>query len=164
MPTEIERKFLVQGDRWRSLVSGNRYCQGYIASGLRSVRVRVVGNQGYLTIKGPTIGIARPEYEYEIPVAEAWEMLHTLCDPPLIEKIRYRIELDGVVWEIDEFEGDNKGLVVAEVELAHVDQAIALPEWIGSEVSDDPRYFNVNLAKHPYRQWGTAIAPEQPTG
>lgn len=156
MATEIERKFLVTGNQWRSLATGKRYCQGYIASGLRTVRVRVVGETGYLTIKGPTNGIARAEYEYPIPVNEAVEILHTLCEPPLIEKIRYRLELAGVLWEIDEFEGDNQGLILAEVELTHAEQAIALPEWIGQEVSDDPRYFNVNLAQHPFRQWSNS--------
>jgi len=154
MPTEIERKFLLKSDRWRSLATGIAYRQGYItASAKRTVRVRVVGDQGYLTIKGETTGIARAEYEYGIPVQDALEMLHSLCDPPLIEKLRYRIEWEGLVWEVDEFEGENRGLILAEVELVDAQQAIALPDWIGKEVSDDPRYFNANLAKHPFCQW-----------
>lgn len=155
MPTEIERKFLVTGDTWRSLAVGVRYSQGYItASPRRTVRVRVRGEQAYLTIKGETRGISRAEYEYAIPLQDALEMLQTLCDPPLIEKTRYRIDLEGLVWEVDEFAGENQGLIMAEVELQDADQAIDLPDWIGLEVSDDPRYYNSNLAKHPFRQWG----------
>ncbi|UBF26038.1 CYTH domain-containing protein [Kovacikia minuta CCNUW1] len=153
MSVEIERKFLVKGDRWRSLGAGSRYCQGYIAAGEKTVRVRVVGNQAYLTIKGPTTGIARLEYEYSIPLADALEMLQSLCAPPLIEKMRYRVEWEGFIWEIDEFEGENQGLIVAEVELTDPNQAIALPDWIGEEVSHDSRYFNANLAKHPFSRW-----------
>ncbi len=154
MPTEIERKFLVQGDGWRSLAFGSRYCQGYIVPGPRTVRVRVVGDQGFLTIKGPSAGISRSEYEYPIPIEDALEMLHNLCEPPLIEKTRYRLEWDGVIWEIDEFEGENQGLILAEVELTDENQVITLPDWIGEEVSDDPRYYNANLAKNPFSQWG----------
>jgi len=154
MPTEIERKFLVKNDRWRSLATGVAYCQGYItASAARTVRIRVVGDQGYLTIKGMTTGISRAEYEYMIPVHEALEMLHSLCEPPLIEKTRYRIEWEGLVWEVDEFECENLGLIVAEVELTDTQQAIALPDWIGEEVSDDPHYFNANLTRYPFCQW-----------
>jgi len=154
MPQEIERKFLVKGDDWRSLGAGKHYKQGYIASEQgRTVRVRVVGEQAWLTIKGNTQGIARAEYEYPLPLDDALEMLENLCPPPLVEKTRYRITHKGNVWEVDEFAGDNAGLVIAEIELNDPDQAIALPEWVGQEVSDDPRYFNVNLAKHPYSQW-----------
>ena len=154
MPAEIERKFLVKGDAWRSLAIGIPYCQGYIASTAeRTVRVRVVGEQGYLTIKGATIGISRAEFEYPIPLDEALELLKTLCDPPLIQKQRYKIEYAGLLWEVDEFEGDNQGLIIAEVELTDANQTIALPDWIDREVSDDPRYFNANLAKHPFSQW-----------
>ncbi|XGW00489.1 MAG: CYTH domain-containing protein [Leptolyngbya sp. BL-A-14] len=155
MPTEIERKFLVKGDAWRSLATGTAYCQGYIASTKdRTVRVRVVGTQGYLTIKGSTTGISRAEFEYPIPGEDALELLNTLCDPPLIQKKRYKIEHSGLVWEVDEFEGENQGLIVAEVELLDANQAIVLPDWIGQEVSNDPRYFNANLAKHPFCHWG----------
>ncbi|WP_421657126.1 CYTH domain-containing protein [Leptothermofonsia sp. ETS-13] len=157
MPIEIERKFLVKGDRWRSLATGSRYCQGYIVTGPKTVRVRVVGNQGYLTIKGPSVGFSRSEYEYPIPIQDALEMLHSLCEPPLIEKTRYRIEVDGVIWEIDEFEGENKGLLLAEVELTNENQTITLPDWIGKEVSGDPRYYNANLAKNPFSQWRKGI-------
>ena len=155
MPTEIERKFLVKDDAWRSLATGVAYCQGYIASSAsRTVRVRVVGEQGYLTIKGASTGITRAEFEYPIPLNDALELLSTLCEPPLIQKKRYTIAHEGMVWEVDEFEGDNQGLIVAEVELTDAQQAIALPDWIDREVSDDPRYFNANLAKHPFREWG----------
>lgn len=155
MPTEIERKFLVKGDHWRSLGEGKPYCQGYIvASADRSVRVRIAGDKGFLTIKGKTIGSTRPEYEYAIPVDHAREMLQSLCIPPLIQKTRYRVEWEGLLWEIDEFEGENQGLIMAEVELADADQPIVFPDWIGEEVTHDPRYYNSNLAQHPFSRWG----------
>lgn len=154
MPTEIERKFLVQGDGWRSLGAGQLYCQGYlVAAPEKTVRVRIVGNQGFLTIKGPTQGISRAEFEYTIPVEDARELLQTLCDRPWIEKTRYRIDYGGLVWEVDEFAGDNAGLILAEVELPDDQQTLDLPDWIGPEVSHDSRYFNANLTKFPYRQW-----------
>lgn len=154
MPTEIERKFLVKNDDWRSLGTGTFYCQGYLVnSPSKTVRVRIAGEQAYLTIKGATAGIARAEYEYAIPTDHAQELLETLCEPPLIQKTRYRVELDGLLWEIDEFDGENQGLIVAEVELADEQQAIALPDWIGAEVSHDSRYYNANLSKHPYSRW-----------
>ena len=154
MADEIERKFLVKGDAWRSLATGIPYCQGYIASTEgRTVRIRVVGELGYLTLKGATTGISRAEFEYPIPLNDALELLETLCDRPLIQKRRYKIEYAGLIWEMDEFEGDNQGLIVAEVELTNVEQTIALPAWIDREVSDDPHYFNSNLAKHPFSQW-----------
>jgi adenylate cyclase len=154
MPTEIERKFLVKGDEWRSLGKGTLYRQGYLATKKGcSVRVRLVGDRGYLTIKGLTEGISRAEYEYLIPAEDAREMLDTLCDRALIEKTRYRVEYSGLIWEIDEFVGENQGLIVAEVELKDANQPIDLPNWIGKEVSDDPRYFNVNLVQYPYSQW-----------
>ncbi len=155
MPLEIERKFLVKGNDWRSLAVGVRYCQGYLATGSTTVRVRVAGEQAYLTIKGPTIGSTRAEYEYAIPLAEALEMLHTLCQTPAVEKQRYRIEWQDLVWEVDEFEGANQGLIMAEVELRSSEQSIVLPPWIGKEVTDDPRYYNSNLAQHPFSQWGS---------
>lgn len=153
MPTEIERKFLVKGDAWRTLGTGSIYRQGYIATGDRTVRVRVVGEQAYLTIKGPTTGVARAEYEYVIPIDHALEMLQFLCDRPLIEKTRYRIPWAGLLWEIDEFAGENQGLIMAEVELHDPNQAIEFPDWIGEEVSHDPRYYNSNLAKYPFTKW-----------
>ncbi|MGF1535502.1 MAG: CYTH domain-containing protein [Elainellaceae cyanobacterium] len=153
MATEIERKFLVSGDGWRT-AEGVLYRQGYIQTqNQATVRVRLAGDRGYLTIKGPTAGLARAEFEYEIPVSDASAMLTDLCDRPLIEKHRYRIPTGNVVWEVDEFHGDNKGLILAEVELTHPDQPLALPDWVGREVSHDPRYFNSQLAQYPYCDW-----------
>jgi CYTH domain-containing protein len=130
------------------------YCQGYLPTEPGStVRIRIVGKQGFLTVKGPTVGYARSEFEYVIPAEDAREMLKTLCRAPLIEKIRYRVEWQGLVWEIDEFAGENQGLILAEVELQDENQAIDLPDWIGEDVSHDPRYYNSNLAKYPFTQW-----------
>ena len=154
MATEIERKFLVKGDEWRSLATGIVYRQGYLSTKKDcSVRVRLVGDRGYLTIKGLTQGFSRAEYEYTIPAEDAQDMLDNLCARPLIEKTRYKIEYAGLTWEVDEFAGENQGLIVAEVELTQTNQQIELPDWIDQEVSDDPRYYNVNLIQHPYRQW-----------
>jgi len=154
MATEIERKFLVQGEEWRSQALGTFYAQGYLTTnqGL-SVRVRIAGELGYLTIKGPTQGYSRLEFEYPIPLADAQIMLETLCDRPLVTKTRYRIKDQELVWEIDEFQGDNSGLIIAEVELTQENQVIDLPDWIGVEVSGEPRYYNANLVNYPYSQW-----------
>jgi adenylate cyclase len=154
MGKEIERKFLLKGDEWRALAKGTAYRQGYLSTVKeRTVRVRTVGEKGFLTIKGITTGVTRAEFEYEVPTADADAMLDALCERPLIEKNRYRIERGGLVWEVDEFFGENQGLVIAEVELAHEGQAIDLPSWVGDEVSGDPRYFNSNLIKNPYTRW-----------
>ena len=154
MGKEIERKFLVKGDSWRSQAHGKRYRQGYLSTVKeRTVRVRVAGDQGYITIKGITVGAARAEYEYEIPLADANQMLDTLCERPIVEKTRYRIPQDDIVWEIDEFEGVNHGLIVAEVELKSEDQKFDKPGWLGDEVSNDPRYFNANLVAKPFTTW-----------
>lgn len=156
MANEIERKFLVKGDGWRSLASGTEYRQGYIPTkNGSSVRVRIAGDRGFLTVKGPTKGISRLEFEYPIPVEDARTMLEELCERPQIEKTRYKIELNSLTWEIDEFSGDNQGLIVAEVELTDENQTIQLPEWIDKEVSGDSRYFNINLVKHPFSQWAS---------
>lgn len=153
MGTEVERKFLVQGDAWRQ-TTGTLYRQGYLSTEKeRTVRVRVTGERGTLTIKGLTRGITRQEFEYEIPVGEAQEMLDSLCQRPLIEKRRHEIEHGGLTWEVDEFLGDNQGLVLAEVELEDAEQAFERPDWLGEEVSDDPRYYNANLVQHPYSRW-----------
>ncbi len=158
MGREIERKFLLRGDDWRQLGTGVLYRQGYLTSGEGcTVRVRVAGEQGYLTIKSATTGISRAEYEYAIPLVEAMELLDRLCQRPLIEKTRYRIPWQTVVWEVDEFAGENQGLIMAEVELTDPDQALDLPDWIGEEVSGDSRYFNSNLVKHPFREWGQPV-------
>jgi adenylate cyclase len=154
MAKEIERKFLVKSDAWRGQAGGKHYRQGYLNTVKeRTVRVRTVGDQGFITIKGITVGATRSEYEYEIPLADANEMLDRLCERPLIEKTRYRITRGSVVWEIDEFEGENRGLIIAEVELKDEKQSISFPDWIGQEVTDDPRYFNANLVGCPYSKW-----------
>ena len=153
MAKEIERKYLVKGNQWKTLAQGMVYRQGYIPTvGKQTVRVRIVGNQGYLTIKGENVGATRSEFEYPIPVEDAAEMLNTLCDRPLIEKTRYKIPQGDLVWEVDEFAGENAGLVIAEVELQEENQQIELPEWIEGQVTD-PKYYNSNLAKHPYSKW-----------
>lgn len=154
MGKEIERKFLLKGDAWRDLAQGTMYRQGYLNSAKeRTVRVRTVGDKAFLTIKGITVGATRAEYEYEIPFADCNALLDNLAEKPLIEKKRYKIKQGEFVWEIDEFFGDNKGLIVAEVELASEDQAFPKPEWVGEEVTGDPRYFNSNLIKHPFTKW-----------
>lgn len=154
MGVEIERKYLVEGDRWRDLAPGTQYRQGYLPTvGTTVVRVRIAGDQAFITIKGKTEGIARSEFEYEIPLDDANQLLDTLCQKPLIEKYRHKIALNDVVWEVDEFLGENQGLVMAEVELADENQSIELPDWIGEEVSHDARYYNANLAKHPFTRW-----------
>jgi len=162
MATEIERKFLVKPDEWQqfqqrsdpTLLSSTRYQQGYIFSSVtKTVRIRIAGDRGFITIKGPTVGYSRSEFEYSIPLADAEAMLDQLCEPPLIEKTRHKVAWDNLVWEVDEFAGENQGLMVAEVELSDANRAITLPDWAGEEVSHDPRYFNASLAKHPYSRW-----------
>ena len=154
MGKEIERRFLVQGDAWRELADGVEFRQGFLSTVKeRVVRVRLAGGKGTLTIKGLTRGISKLEFEYEIPTAEARTLLEALCHRPLIEKTRYRIPLQGVVWEVDEFIGDNQGLILAEVELESEDQTFERPTWIGQEISGDPRYFNSNLVQNPFSQW-----------
>ena len=154
MGTEIERKFLLTGDDWRKLAGGTYYRQGYLNSQKeRTVRVRTIDDKGFLTIKGISVGATRMEFEYEIPVEDANVLLYKLCEEPIIEKNRYKIEFAGFIWEVDEFFGENDGLIVAEIELESEDQQFDKPEWIGEEVSGDPRYFNSNLIKHPYSSW-----------
>ena len=155
MPTEIERKYLIANDNWKTYADeGKHMIQGYMASNEHSsIRIRVNNDNANLNIKSNTIGIQRSEYDYPIPLDEAMELLNTLCDQPLIEKTRYHVNHEGHLWEIDVFAGDNEGLVVAEIELASADDEFILPDWIGQEVSDDPRYYNVCLAKHPYKDW-----------
>jgi len=154
MGKEIERKFLVKGAAWKALAAGTVYRQVYLSTVKeRTVRVRTVGEKGFLTIKGVTTGVTRAEFEYEVPAADANAMLDGLCEKPLVEKTRYKIPLDGFTWEVDEFHGDNDGLVVAEVELKSADEKPPLPEWVGEDVSSDPRYFNSNLVKKPFKTW-----------
>lgn len=154
MAKEIERKFLVKGLSWKDQGEGVLYRQGYLNSiKERVVRVRTIGNKGFLTIKGITVDVSRLEFEYEIPFTDAKQMLDELVEKPIIEKNRYKIQQNGLMWEIDEFLGDNEGLIVAEVELQDEQQALDLPSWVGEEVSSDPRYFNNNLVAHPYKTW-----------
>jgi len=154
MGIEIERKFLLSGESWRTHAVGCRYRQGYICTGAgRTVRVRTVEQKGYLTIKGPSTGPAKLEFEYEIPVEEADELLADLCETPLIDKMRYTVDYRGFTWEIDEFYGDNQGLLIAEIELDNLDQDVDLPDWVGEEVTGDHRYFNASLVKNPYAKW-----------
>lgn len=154
MAREIERKFLVKGTAWKRGAEGVRFRQGYLSSVKeRTVRVRTEGTRAVLTIKGLTRGVERQEYEYSIPLADAIQMLHTLCERPLIDKVRYMRTVGPHLWEVDEFLGDNEGLVVAEIELSSPDEAFERPAWIGKEVSNDPRYFNANLIHHPFGTW-----------
>lgn len=158
MPIEIERKFLVTGEAWRTEVSRSLdMSQGYLAGegGKASVRVRLEGTVARLNIKAAVVGSARAEYEYEMPVAEAREILQTLCVGSL-EKTRHYVEREGLVWEIDEFRGGNAGLIVAEVELNAEDQVFVRPGWLAREVTDDRRYYNHHLALHPYNSWPDA--------
>jgi CYTH domain-containing protein len=149
MAIEIERKFLVLHDGWRHDAGpGRRVCQGYISrSAGTTVRIRRIGDQAFLTVKGARNGISRPEYEYEIPLADAEAMLADLCLHPPLEKVRYDVPHAGLVWEVDVFEGSHAGLVLAEVELDHADQPIALPAWVGPEVTYDVRYRSAALAR-----------------
>jgi adenylate cyclase len=154
MPQEIEHKFLVQIRDWKPTTAGLLYRQGYLSSvEARIVRVRIAGEQAFLTVKGLTRGISRLEFEYAVSVADATTMLDLLCERPIIEKTRYCEPFGGRTWEIDVFHGDNDGLVVAEVEVASESDHIKSPPWLGPEVSNDPRYFNSNLISNPYRNW-----------
>ena len=150
---EIERKFLVKADLWQPLGQGDYIAQGYLcAEPGRTVRVRVRGDKGYLTVKGRTEGISRAEYEYEIPVGEAKEML-ALCPPPVLTKTRHKEKWGEFIWEIDVFGGDNAPLILAEIELPAPDADFPRPPWLDREVSDDKRYFNSYLSAHPYGRW-----------
>ena len=154
MAKEIERKFLVISDEWRGLSRGTKFCQGYLASSENCiVRVRSEGEKGVLTIKCAFKGISSDEFEYEIPICDCHAMLDTLSSQNILEKLRYKVPYKGFVWEIDEFFGDNEGLIVAEIELTSEEQKFPLPPWAGAEVSDDLRYTNYSLSKKPYAQW-----------
>ncbi len=154
MGKEIERKFLVKEDESWKKVEAEEYRQGYLnTTKERTVRIRTIGENGYLTIKGITKGATRLEFEYEIDVEEARQMLDELCERPLIEKTRRKIKFDGFTWEVDEFFGENDGLVIAEIELDDENQTFEKPPWVAEEVTDDPRYFNANLVKNPFKQW-----------
>ncbi len=155
MAIEIERKFLVTGSFRDHVLESTRIVQGYISSvPERTVRVRIRGDQGFLTIKGigSASGASRYEWEREIPVAEAEDLL-ALCEPGVIDKVRHLIPAEGHTFEVDEFRGENEGLVLAEIELASEEEPFPAPEWLGREVTGDPRYYNAMLGKHPYRRW-----------
>ena len=160
MAEEIERKFLVRSDAWRSDASkagasGVSIRQGYLStSAARSVRVRTADARATLTVKGGKVGPRASEFEYPIPLGDARQMLNRLCRRPLIDKTRHHIPAaDGHLWEVDEFHAENAGLVVAEIELSHEDQEFARPDWLGAEVTDDPRYLNSNLVERPFTTW-----------
>src|SRR4051812_48150023 len=154
MGIEVERKFLVNGDAWRALGEPVSIRQGYLcADPLRTVRVRVAGARAWLTVKGMVIGASRLEFEYPIPLKDASDMLDGFCDRPLIEKRRTRIPIGELTWEVDEFFGENLALIVAEVELRHADQTVEIPDWVGAEVTGDPRYYNSQLLALPYSRW-----------
>lgn len=153
MGTEIERKFLVAGDGWKAGAAGRRLRQGYLSFDPdRTVRVRIAGERAWLNIKGRTEGIRRLEFEYEIPVADAVQLLD-LSQAAVIDKTRYLVEHGDRTWEVDEFHGENEGLVVAELEVRDERDEFERPSWLGAEVSGDPRYYNARLARHPFREW-----------
>ncbi len=154
MPLEIERKFLVTGDGWRRPEAAVRFEQGYLSRHPeRSVRVRIEGTQGRLNIKSGRSALTRLEYEYDLPLDEAQELLEQVCEQPRLIKERTRVEVSGKVWEVDEFFGANAGLIVAEIELSDEAEPFERPEWLGEEVSHDPRYLNIHLIDHPYSTW-----------
>lgn len=155
MAVEIERKFLVENEKWRDAVESSEHImQGYLAANANAtVRVRVKGDKAFLTIKGATEGITRSEYEYPIPVEDAEQMLRELSASPVIDKVRHLVRCGSHLWELDVFSGANEGLIMAEVELAAEDETFELPVWAGDEVTADPRYYNVNLARNPFSHW-----------
>jgi adenylate cyclase len=156
MSKEIERKFTVDTEKWHPDGAGMHVLQGYLPkSGRTAVRVRISGDRAWLTIKGETKGAVRSEFEYPIPVADAHQILLELCERPFIRKIRYHVAHSGVTWEVDVFEEENAGLVVAEVELTSEDQEVDLPPWVLMEVTDDPSYYNANLIRYPFQHWPT---------
>jgi len=155
MGIEIEKKFLVNKEKWSQVTKEKRslYRQGYIVSDPeKTIRVRVTDIAAFLTIKGLTVGASRAEFEYSIPVDEAQQLLDGFCDS-VVSKIRYFITYDNKLWEVDEFLDDNEGLMVAEIELGSEDEVFSLPEWVGKEVTSEKKYSNSNLAKRPYRSW-----------
>ncbi len=155
MAQEIERKFLVISDDWRADADvGTVMVQGYMQSGKQSsIRVRLTDDKAWLNIKSATLGVSRSEYEYDIPLADAKEMLASLCGESVINKTRYHVQVGTHTWEVDVFAGNNQGLVVAEIELSDEEEAFEVPPWAGEEVSHDARYYNVCLVKHPYKDW-----------
>jgi adenylate cyclase len=157
MGIEIEHKFLVKNESWKRGVRKKEVCrQGYlVADKTKTVRVRIIGEKGFLTVKGSSIGTSRPEFEYAVPLSDA-EALLALCEGRTVEKTRHYVEHAGLTWEVDVFEGANEGLVVAEIELESEGQPFDLPDWAGEEVSEDIRYYNACLAMHPFNAWSTS--------
>ena len=158
MAVEIERKFLVDHSLWQTFKSTNRlegipFKQGYLSEGQATVRVRIKGDTGAITVKGKTVGLSRLEFEYEVPLADADEMLTELCNKPLIDKHRYFYREGDFTWEVDEFHGENEGLILAEIELPAEDAEFNHPEWLREDVSGDGRYYNVSLTKKPFSAW-----------
>ena len=154
MPKEIERKFLVKSNEFKILAKGVYYYQGYLSTRKNCVvRVRIAGEKAFLTIKGKNINATREEFEYEIPVSDAQFMLENLCGKPCIEKYRYTFNFNGFIWEIDDFRGENQGLVIAEIELESEEQHFEKPDWIGEEVTGNLKYYNSNLVKKPFCKW-----------
>jgi adenylate cyclase len=155
MGIEIERKFLVNKEKWNQVIKEKKafFRQGYIVSdAVKTIRVRLTEETGYLTIKGPAVGLSRPEYEYSIPKEDAQELLKSFCNSE-VSKIRYFIGHNNKLWEVDEFLGQNEGLIVAEIELASADESFSIPDWIDKEVTAEKKYSNSNLAINPYRNW-----------
>jgi adenylate cyclase len=156
MGVEIERKFMVDHEKWKSLKkpAGTHYHQGYLLDHSNcTIRVRIAGVYGFITIKGSSSGISRKEFEYKIPATDAAELIKSFARSA-VEKIRYKIKFAGKLWEIDEFLGDNEGLIIAEIELKSENEEFEKPTWITNEVSDDDRYYNSSLAKYPFKNWG----------
>ena len=155
MATEIERKFLVLNQDWQEYTRSELHIvQAYLATNeLSSTRIRIQDDKANINIKSATLGISRTEFEYAIPLVDAQLMIHDLCIKPAIEKTRYMVKHMQHTWEIDVFSGDNEGLIVAEIELSSTDEVFEKPPWLGKEVSDDARYYNVCLVKHPYKTW-----------
>jgi len=155
MGIEIEKKFLLANDGWRSsIVKSIPFRQGYLAGSEKaSVRIRIEGNRANINIKGATLGVRRQEFEYSIPLDDASELLSTLSNGPLVEKTRHYVFVAEHEWEIDEFQGDNEGLIVAEIELQDENEVFYKPDWLGREVSHDERYYNSMLVNMPFKRW-----------
>lgn len=154
MKNEIERKFLVVNNSYRQMAKGILIQQGFLSTDKnRTVRVRIVGGEAWLTVKGKSTGAVRKEFEFQIPADEAKEMIQTICIKPVISKIRYRIRKGEVLWEIDEFLEENAGLIIAEVEIPFENYELEFPDWIGEEVTQNEKYYNARLVEHPYKSW-----------
>ncbi|MCF8369067.1 MAG: CYTH domain-containing protein [Bacteroidales bacterium] len=154
MAIEIERKFLVKNHSFKKLAKGVLYQQGFLSINKeRIVRIRLVGNLAWITIKGLSHGAMRKEFEYSIPVHDAKIILEEMCQKPIISKYRYEIKFEGSIWEVDEFMNENDGLVIAEIELQHEDDDFEKPDWIGNEVTGEEKYYNSNLINNPFKNW-----------